>query len=396
MVVVFDHLDQEVHDVSQAEEAEGKLRSQNVEDKLMHSVLASDKKTIEHAELIQEATNRSIGAFTPDMLFSQLVKNFQITKQLYGEKLLRLLAGYDPRYIEKNLNIPEFRNELRENIAKNIDELKDQDLVTNDGIISDKGVELSAMVLVKDLDTYIAKDKIGEKINKKSKHYGDKADTRPYHRGDRYKDLHLKKSIHKAIKRGRQTIRREDLVTAEREGKGHISIIFALDASASMKGNKIETCKKAGITLAHKAIDEKNDVGLVVFGSDIKNAIPPTQDFTRLLRSISTIRASRQTDFSAMIQHSIELFPPGEDTKHLIILTDALPTVGKEPERDTLQAVSNARAAGITISIIGVQLDTAGEALAKDITRLGEGKFTLAKNLDDIGHIVLEDYYSVR
>jgi Mg-chelatase subunit ChlD len=80
----------------------------------------------------------------------------------------------------------------------------------------------------------------------------------------------------------------------------------------------------------------------------------------------------------------------------LIILTDALPTVGKEPELETLRAVSTARSAGITISLIGVQLDKAGITLAKEITKIGEGRFSQVKDLGTIGQIVLEDYYAIR
>jgi Mg-chelatase subunit ChlD len=163
-----------------------------------------------------------------------------------------------------------------------------------------------------------------------------------------------------------------------------------------MKGKKLETCKKAGIALAYRAIQDKDDVGLVVFGSEIKNAIPPTQDFSYILHSISKIVASKQTDFSGMITKSTELFPTTGETKHLIILTDALPTVGKQPEVETLQAVSAARSAGITISLVGIQLDKAGIELAKQITKIGEGRFSLVKNLDAVGHIVLEDYYAIK
>lgn len=396
MVVAFDDLDQEVNEASQAEEAEGKLSKQYVEDKLMNSVLAGDKQTIEHAEMLQEAANRSIGAFTPNVLFSQLTTNYRMAEQLYGEKLIRLLTGYQPHTIERNVKIPEFRKELKEQLTKHIAQLKEDDLLTDDGIISAKGAELSAIVLVKELDNYLVKDSIGEKTNKKAKHYGERAETRPYRKGDRYKDLHLKRSVHRAIKRQHTTLHPADLVSSEREGKGRVTLIFALDASASMKGEKIETCKKAGITLAHKATQEKDDVGLIVFGTDIKHAVPPTKDFSQLLHHISVIKASRQTDLAGMIERSIELFPPTHETKHLIILTDALPTVGKKPEEETLRAASKARAAGITISLIGVKLDNTGVALAKQLTHIGEGKFNLVKNLDQLGHIVLEDYYAIR
>ena len=107
-----------------------------------------------------------------------------------------------------------------------------------------------------------------------------------------------------------------------------------------------------------------------------------------------SVRTSRQTDFSAMIYKSIELFPTSAQTKHLIVLTDAVPTVGKEPEIETLQAASAARGAGITISIIGVQLDKQGLKLAEQVAMIGEGRFIFVRNLDQVGHFVLEDYYA--
>lgn len=395
VVVIFD-VEQEVKDIGKAEEAQGKLHKQYVEDKLMNSVLESDKNTIEHGELIQEATNRNVGAFTPDLLYAQMVKNYSVARQILGDKLIRMLTGYDPNYIEKNLKIPEFRKELQKAITENVNKLKDEELLNEEGVISSKGEELGAIVLVKELDKFITKDRLGEKINKKTSHYGEKAETRFFKRGDRYKDLNVKKSVHTAIKRQHKKLYAQDLMTHTREGRGRVSIIFALDASASMKGRKIETCKKAGIALAYNAIQDKDEVGLIVFGSEIKSAIPPTRDFTTLLKAISQIKASRQTDFAGMITKSIELFPVTEGTKHLIILTDALPTVGVQPELDTLKSVSRARGAGITISMIGIQLDKAGIELAKKITMIGEGRFSQAKNLDDVGSIVLEDYYAVR
>lgn len=394
-MVAFD-IRQKVEQISKAESAEGKLKRQDKEDKLMHSVMQSDKKEHDQAELIQEATNRNIGAFTPDTMFEQLIENFSMAKHIYGPKLIRLLSGYDPSYIERNAKIPEFQELLKEKLKEAVEELKDKNIVDKQGVITEFGQEVGSMILVQELDQYIAKDKIGEKVNKKEKHYGERAGVRDYRKGDRYKDINLRKSVHKAVKRQHKTLHKEDLMTSEREGRGKISIILGLDASASMKGAKLETCKKAGTALAYKAIEDKDSIGLVVFGSTIEAAVPPCQDFSTVLNTISTIRASRQTDFAAMISKSIELFAPTTETKHLIIITDALPTVGDKPEKETLQAISAARAAGITTSLIGIKLEKAGLKLAEQITRVGEGKLSLVRQLDKLGHFVLEDYYSFK
>ena len=162
-----------------------------------------------------------------------------------------------------------------------------------------------------------------------------------------------------------------------------------------MKGKKIELAKKAGIALAYKAIEEKDKVGMIVFGKEIKSEVMPTDDFERLLTEITTIKANQETNMTKTIKHAINMFPKGNVTKHLILLTDALPTVGKKPEEETLEAVSEAMSAGITISLIGVKLDRKGRELAEKITSIGEGRLYAVRNLENLDKIILEDYYSL-
>ncbi len=394
--MAFDIEQTHIKEISKAEEAKGKLASQFDEDKLMKSVLSNDKKTIDDGKLIAESINQGISSFTPDMAFENITKNFTIAKQLYGEKLIRLLAGYNPNYIAKNLGIPEFQKELRNSIAKNIEELKEKKILDREGRITDKGVELASLILyTEELDHILPKGVLGNKIHKKASHYGDKEDYRDYRKGDRYKDFAVKRSVKKAIRRGHKTIEEHDLQTYVRQSKGSVYVIYGLDASGSMKGKKIETAKKAGIALAYKAISEKDKVGLIVFGSEVKDFIAPTTDFPFLLREITKIRASRQTEFTQMIKKAIEMFPREKVTKHLILLTDGLPTVGEKPEEETLKAVSAARSNDITVSMVGINLDRQGKQMAEKIAQMGEGRVYVVKNLENVDKIILEDYYSV-
>ncbi len=385
----------EVEKSEKIQEASGKLSMQFMEDKLMHSIVKGDKKKIDEAKLIEEGINNNIGAFTPDLMMQQLVQSYSMTKELYGETILRLISSYNPDYIEKNINIPEFQRELKKAIQDKVDDLKKKKILSFDGSISKKGEEMACLLMyTEELDHIKPKGLVGEKIHKKTSVYGERAETKNYKKGDRYSDLALKKSITKAIKRGHDTLIQEDLVTFERRSKGSVYVVYGLDASSSMKGKKIEAAKKAGIALAHKAISEKDKVGLLIFETEIKESIRPTNDFSMLLKKISTVRATKQTNFHQMIKKSMELFPDISNvTKHLILLTDAMPTVGKNPEKETLNAVAEAKAAGITISLIGVGLEKKGEELGKRISELGGGKFHIVRNLDMLDQIVLQDYY---
>ena len=392
-MIYFDK-QQQIHEKEEIEELTGKLSFQKVEKKLMHSVLENDKETIEKGKLIRDCINQGLNSFTPDLVYQQLVKNYSMAKHIFGPSLLKLATGYSPDYIKKNINIPEFQKELRFRIEKNIERLKEQGLLEKDNEISEKGIELASLVIYfEELDKIMPKGILGQKIYKKASIYGSKEDVRNYKKDDRYKDIAIKKSVKLAIRRGHGKLQEKDLMVYERQSRGQSYIVYAMDASGSMKGAKIDACKRAGIALAYKAIDEKDKVGLIVFGSEIKTLVEPTQDFSFLIKSITSARASKETDLVATLKKSIELFPNENITKHLILITDALPTIGKEPEKETLQECSIARNKGITISLIGINLNEKGRKLAEKIVELGKGRLYIVKNIENIDKIVLEDYY---
>lgn len=375
------------------EERKGKLKPTD-EEKLMHSILEDDKEKISDGKLISESINQGIGSLTPELILDNLVKDYKLAKKLYGETIIRELTGYSPNYVEKNINIPEFKRELNKKVTDKIDDLKDEGFLNKDGTITDKGLVLSSLVLyVEELDHLIPKG-FGDKKSKKKTIYGDKEDYKNY-RNDRYKDIAIKQSIKTALRRGHPELSKDDLKSYQRQHEGHISIIYGIDASGSMKGDKLRIAKKSGIALAFKAIQERNKVGIVVFGSDIKEFVEPTTDFMLLLRKLAEIKASMETDIAKSINKSIELFPK-KDTKHLILLTDALPTKGYVPENETIKAVGLARENNITISLIGINLDSKGLELANRIVEIGQGKLYKVSDLAEIDKIILEDYASLK
>ncbi len=382
----------EIKKKEEIEELEGKLEFSNINDKLMHSVLENDKDAIEKGKLLQDAVNRGLSSFNPDLMFDQMVKNFKLAKQIYGERIIRFATGYGEGYVEKNIRIPEFQKELKQRMDENAKELEKEKLLKDDNL-TEKALELASLVMyTEELENLKAKGMKGEKENKKKSHYGEKGDVRKFKKEDRYDDISIKKSIKLAVKRGHERLRKEDLKAYERESKGSIEMIYALDASGSMKGDKISACKKAGVALSYKAVERDDKVGLIVFGSEIKEKEDPSKDFPKLLKKIAAIRAGRKTDFVLMINNAVELFSDEDVTKHLVLLTDAMPTVGKE--EDVIEAVSAARAAGISISVVGIGIEK-GKELAENIVNIGEGRLYAVKNLSDVDEIVLEDYYSV-
>src|SRR3989344_6518098 len=230
-MIYFDR-EQQIREKDEIEESSGKLSSQEVENKLMKSVLENDKETIEKGKLITDSINQGLSSFTPDLIYQQLIKNYSMAEHIFGPSLLKLATGYNPDYIKKNINIPEFQKELRFRLQKNIEKLKEDGLLGKDNEITDKGIELASLVMYfEELDKLVPKGILGEKIHKKASVYGAKEDTRLYKKSDHYRDIAIKKSAKLAIRRGHKELEEKDLKVYERQSRGQSYIIYALDAS---------------------------------------------------------------------------------------------------------------------------------------------------------------------
>ncbi|HLP79269.1 MAG TPA: VWA domain-containing protein [Acidobacteriota bacterium] len=383
--------------MSPIEEEKGKLaNSLNDNDALMKSVMENDQKQIDDGKVLNDMINQGLASFQPDLAFEHLCKNYKNAKQIYGESLIREASGYSPDYIERNVKIPEFQRELKSRMNAKARELQDKGFLGKKGEILDDGLKMAALSLyMNEMDHLIAKGIFGEHTHPKPSHYGARNDIKKYVRGDRFRNLAIKHSVKTAIRRGHEKLLPQDLAVFTRESKGDICIMYALDASGSMRGKKIEVAKKAGVALAYKATLNKDKVGIVVFSDHIVSKVEPTTDFTELLSSITTITASKQTDIAKTIESSCQLFPQGKQTRHLILLTDAESTVGDDPKRVALEQASAAAADGITISVIGIQLDEKNSEFARSIAQIGNGKLYLVQNLDQLDTIVLTDYDQV-
>lgn len=377
------------------EELDGKMGNDLFDQRIMHTVMQAKDETISDGKLVNSSMNQGINSFTPSAIMKNLVQNYNMAKKMYGERFLKAATDLEADYIERNIKIPEFQSELSDRIQGKYKELKDKGLINKDGSFTDKAIKISSLALYMDeLEHLLPKGLYGEyKENKKSP-YGERADIRSYRKGDPFRNISIRSSIQRAVKKGKSVVSTDDLMVRERKAKGKISIIYAIDASGSMKGRKLESAKRAGVALSYNAMHNKDEVGLIVFSTDITSEIAPTNDFLRLLYSINTIKAKGQTDMSSMIRRSAELFDSGERTKHLIILSDALPTSGEDPNKKTLEAVNEACANGVTISLVGIKLGKKGLDLAKKIVEIGDGKLYTIKDLDEIEHVILQDYYA--
>jgi len=391
-LILFDS--DETADLKDAEIIEKPLDDFSQHDTSMASLGQEDMK--DYGSLILDSLNHSIYSFNPETLFEQLVSDYNIAEKIFGASFLCAVTGEETSSIKRNIKIPEFQRLLKSRIKSTIENLKYEEIIDKENRPTHKAISLASLYLYTlELDTMQTKGLLGEKPSKKFSYYGTRFDTKDYKKGDRYKDLDLKKTIKSTIRKKHIRIEKEDLKVFKRESKERIEIVYALDASGSMTGEKIGSCKKAAVALAYKAIDQKDKVGLLIFGEKVETFVHPTSDFTGLMYEITKIRARKQTNIADSLKKSSELFTNSGVTKHLILITDGLPTVGENPEEETINAVSQIVSCGITISVVGIALDKKGLELSQKIADIGQGKLYSVKTLENLDSIVLHDYYAL-
>ena len=383
-------------DLTKGSEQENETFSDSDKKGLAKSLIDDDGGSLEDATLINSAINQGMGAFTPNMMFEKMVSNFRNSKNIYGESMIRATTGYDSEYIDKNIKYPEFQRELEKRMKDKKDEFKKKKLVDSKGNYTQKATELAVLSMyATELDNLEAIDNIhGKKFTRKMDKYGEKQEITNYKKGARFRDIAIRQSIKNLIRHNQKKLSLENMKMYERQSKGVLNIIYAIDTSSSMKGKKLESTKKAGLALAYKAISNKDKVGLIAFAENIITSIEPTDDFSKIVNGLTLLKPKDETDFEKVINEAMRLFPEGDELKHLVIITDAMPTAGNDPVQDTLQAISMARAANITISIVGMQLDEQGESLAQKIVQISEGKLYKVLETENLNQIVLQDYYA--
>jgi Mg-chelatase subunit ChlD len=354
-----------------------------------------DEKKRDDAMTIGEAVNRGLSSFTPDMMFESMVKDYKMAKELYGKKLLRMLTGFDDSFIESSINRPEFQRELQQNLRQKALRLRQEKMLDRNNEITEDAMNIASKLMYMEEIDRLSTFGLGDKDYRISSDLGEPDELKKYSRGDRYQDISVRKTVRQAVRRSHDAIDIADLRTFSKKTKGKIMVVYALDASGSMKGEKIIACKKAGIALAYKAIEEKDSVGLMAFSKDVDKELAPSRDFNALLQEISLIRASGQTDIALTLRKSLELFPRQAATKHVVLITDAMPTIGEHPEKESLEAASLVASSKITISVIGIKLDDESLRLAKKIAEIGQGRFYEIKDPENIDLAVLEDYYRI-
>jgi len=164
-------------------------------------------------------------------------------------------------------------------------------------------------------------------------------------------------------------------------------VVFCLDRSGSMAGEKIEQAK-AALRFCLNSLNDQDHFGLVIFNSDVEIFRPKLDAATAdnkdaAARFFGRLPATAGTFIDGALKTSLQMFEDNSRPKYLVFLTDGLPTVGTKNPDDILGHARENNRLGVRVFAWGVGYDL-NAGLVNDLAEQGQGVASYVEPGQDI------------
>ncbi len=161
-------------------------------------------------------------------------------------------------------------------------------------------------------------------------------------------------SVRSAASRGSGRVEREDLRQSVRTGQTGVTIVFAVDASASMRP-AMSQAKAVVLELLRESYQQRDEVAFVAFaGEDAEVLLPPTDSVTLAARHLKDLPSGDRTPLPAGLETAREVL---ERTTHdaavVVLVTDGRANVADgSPTEATRQAARHLSRQAATVLVV--------------------------------------------
>jgi len=165
---------------------------------------------------------------------------------------------------------------------------------------------------------------------------GPRARTR---RADATSTVDAAASVRAAAGRGSATVESRDLRASVRAGESATLVVFAVDASASMRP-AMRAAKGTVLELLKDAYRERDEVAVVAFaGEDAEVLLPPTDSVTLAARHLKDLPTGDRTPLPAGLATAGEVLDRADPEAGIVVLvTDGRANAAADPVADTRAA----------------------------------------------------------
>jgi len=148
----------------------------------------------------------------------------------------------------------------------------------------------------------------------------------------------------------------------------HKDIVFILDVSGSMEGEKIQQARE-GLTYCISNLNRKDRFNVITFSSEtrfFKNKLVSAAEYQdEAVRYVKKLEARGGTNINEALTEALDMNFDAKRTTSLVFITDGLPTVGERDVRNILKNVTKNNPDKIKIFTFGVGYDVNTKLLDK-------------------------------
>ena len=161
-------------------------------------------------------------------------------------------------------------------------------------------------------------------------------------------------SVRSAAARGSSRVEKSDLRQSVRAGETSVTIVFAVDASASMRP-AMETAKGVVLELLRDSYQQRDQVAFVAFaGDDADVLLPPTDSVSLAARHLKELPSGDRTPLPAGLETARQVLERAEtDASVVVVVTDGRANVADgSPTAATRRAARGLAADEATVIVV--------------------------------------------
>ncbi len=336
--------------------------------------------------------NRGTKGVSAKFFAKKIVENYKEAIASFDPELLEGLTGMRLVQLGELKNRPDSIRMVEQSIDSTLKSMRDDGLIDGDGL-TDSALDVIAFDLVDDELRVLGKLGYGEHRAHEKGGSVFPIEPKPFEKGMSYRSISPRKSVAKAVRRGHSSVEACDLVAWEKGKNTSVDFVFALDSSGSMRGKKIDACKRAAIGLAFVSLHEGDRTSVLSFNKKSHRVVSFGESLFSFSKNVASLAPTGTTDLGLGLREARNLLLSSglKNRKHIILITDGIPTEGKKPLEAALEEAYACKEAEVSVSVIGIGVDKDGEKNGRAIALIGEGQFYQVADVEKINEAVLSD-----
>nr|WP_244237341.1 YfbK domain-containing protein [Corallococcus llansteffanensis] len=173
-------------------------------------------------------------------------------------------------------------------------------------------------------------------------------------------------------------------------------LVFVIDVSGSMDMENRLGLVKQSLRLLVDALDERDRVSIVVYGSEARQVLAPTNATRKqeLLAAIDSLHSEGSTNAQAGIEMGYALAASQlveGGINRIILCSDGVANNGITQADGIWDRVKAQAATGITLSTVGFGMGNYNDVLMERLSQVGEGNYAYVDKLDEARRIFVQN-----